>query len=688
MPNEWTGRELGGYRVIEWIGSGNMAEVYKAMQPSVNRAVAIKIMSASLTGDAEFVKRFQQEAKVVARLEHPNILPVIDYGEEEQALYLVMRYLKGGTLHDLIQAGPMPPQVVLRYLTEIGQAIDYAHGLDIVHRDIKPRNVLLDQDGNPFVADFGLAKITSAAGAITHSGQIMGTPRYISPERALGRTVDGRSDLYSLGVILYEMLTGQVPYDADSTVGLVMQHIEAPIPSVTAANPQLPPAFDDILNRALAKDPADRYPTAAELSQAVARALNVPLPSETLLPQLPGAPNTRHRFAFLSRRRLRNQWRAAHERLLPGLNATRAFLRQKPRETLTVGGTLALTLVVFVLMAMTSTKELIPATPTPSVALATSAPTLVATPRPTEVPATQSSPSQLPPPLPSQTPASDTRKFWEQDGMTLLYVPAGNFLLGAGENDAEASEDEKPQLVVYLDAFWIDQTEVTVAQFQDFVTATNYQTDAERGCCAGKHAKPGGNVFAPWAYFVKSAYWKSPEGMVEPEALPRRPVVQVSWNDAVAYCKWVGRRLPTEAEWDKAARGTEGLIYPWGNAFDGSQVNFCDKNCAANWHDRTVDDGFERSGNVGEFSKGASGYGLFDMSGNVWEWVNDFYDFRGYYRYPTENPTGPATGEMHVMRGGSWLNPADRVRASAREADSPDSRNDAVGFRCAMSEEK
>ncbi len=675
MPHEWTGRELGGYQIIEWIGSGNMAEVYKAMQPSVNRAVAIKIMSAALTEDAEFVQRFQQEAKVIARLEHPNILPVIDYGEEERTLYLVMRYLKGGTLHDLIQAGPMPPQVVLRYLTEIGQAIDYAHSVDIVHRDIKPRNVLLDLDGNPFIADFGLAKITSAA-ALTHSGQIMGTPRYISPERALARKVDGRSDLYSLGVILYEMLTGHVPYDADSTVDLVMQHIEAPIPSVTAANPQLPPAFDDILKRALAKDPADRYPTAGELSQAIAHALEVPLPSEALLPELHGAPSARRGFPF-SQRWLRQSWQKTHDRLLSLANSTRAFLHRKQRETLTVGGTVALTLVVFVLMAM-SGKAPVPATPSPAASSAptlTTIPTQLVTQPPTKVAATQ-------------TPSDETKMFWDKDGMTLIYIPAGKFPLGSGENDPEASEDEKPQLIVDLDAFWIDQTEVTVAQFQDFVKDTNYQTDAERGCCEGKYAKPGGTVFAPWAYFVKDAYWKSPEGIAAPDALPRRPVVQVSWNDAVAYCKWVGRRLPTEAEWDKAARGTQGLIYPWGNEFEAGQVNFCDKNCAANWHNRNVNDGFERSNNVGEFLKGASGYGVFDMSGNVREWVNDFYDFRGYYRYPTDNPTGPETGDMHVMRGGSWLDPADRVRASAREAGMPDSRNDAVGFRCAMSAEE
>jgi len=670
MPNEWTGRELGGYRIIEWIGAGNMAEVYKAMQPSVNRAVAIKVMSATLAGDSEFVKRFQQEAKVVARLEHPNILPVIDYGEEERALYLVMRYLKGGTLHNLIQGGPMPPQVVLRYLTEIGQALDYAHGLGIIHRDIKPRNVLLDLDGNPFVADFGLAKIT-AAGAITHSKQIMGTPSYISPERALGRTVDGRSDLYSLGVILYEMLTGRVPYEADGTVSLVMQHIEAPVPCATAINPELSPAFDDILRRALAKSPAERYPTGGELSQAVAQALNVPLPSETLLPQHRGAPGVRPGFIFRSRRWFRHRWREARDRLTPRLHSVGNRLRQKPSQTITVGGTLALTFFVLILMATTHPGQVL-VTPTP---IATAAPTVVATLPPTAVAATPA-------------PSVGTSAIWESDGMTLLYVPAGNFLLGSADTDPAAREDEKPQLSVYLDAFWMDQTEVTVGQFQEFVNAKSYVTDAERGCCQDKYAKSGGLVFSPDSVFVKSAYWKLPEGSGADPALPRRPVVQVSWNDAAAYCAWAGRRLPTEAEWDKAARGTQGLIYPWGNVFDGLQVNFCDKNCGATWHDRNVDDGFARTSNVGTFVKGASVYGVLDLSGNAREWVNDFYDFRGYYRYPTKNPPGPATGTLRVMRGGGWLDPAERVRASAREAAAPDSRNDVTGFRCAMAAEK
>lgn len=153
MPNDWIGRDLGEYLIFERLGSGSMAEVYKALQPSMDRLVAVKVITPSMSDDPHFVARFRREAKIVASLEHPHILPVIDFGEQDDVLYLVMRYVNGGTLHDLIQQGPLPPQVALRYLTEIGEALDYAHGLKVLHRDIKPKNVLLDTQGNPFIAD-------------------------------------------------------------------------------------------------------------------------------------------------------------------------------------------------------------------------------------------------------------------------------------------------------------------------------------------------------------------------------------------------------------------------------------------------------------------------------------------------------------------------------------------------------
>jgi iron(II)-dependent oxidoreductase len=163
-------------------------------------------------------------------------------------------------------------------------------------------------------------------------------------------------------------------------------------------------------------------------------------------------------------------------------------------------------------------------------------------------------------------------------------------------------------------------------------------------------------------------------------------VVQVSWNDARAYCQWAGRRLPTEAEWDRAARGEAGRRYPWGDQLNAAQANFCDGNCPASWRNPNIDDGASRTANVGTYPAGASAEGGLDFSGNVWEWVADWYDFRGYYRFPTVNPPGIAAGTERVTRGGSWIDTADRVRASARNKFTPESRNNFTGFRCAASQ--
>jgi len=270
-----------------------------------------------------------------------------------------------------------------------------------------------------------------------------------------------------------------------------------------------------------------------------------------------------------------------------------------------------------------------------------------------------------------------------KDAMELVYIPAGNFLFGSADSDPAAQPDEKPQQELFLDDFWMDRTEVTVAQFQDFVNATNYQTDAELGCCSGNYARAGGLVLAPDPEFVKSANWKLPEGQGAAPALPRRPVVQVSWNDAKAYCEWTGRRLPTEAEWEKAARGDDGRIYSWGKTFDGTRLNFCDRSCAREKHDADYDDTFARTSNVGSFPAGVSLYGLLDMSGNVQEWVSDRYDPRGYAA-AGPSPTAQG-GPAYVLRGGSWFDPPARVRAAARASNLPDARDNATGFRCAIS---
>ena len=265
------------------------------------------------------------------------------------------------------------------------------------------------------------------------------------------------------------------------------------------------------------------------------------------------------------------------------------------------------------------------------------------------------------------------------DGMVMVYVPAGDFLMGSTDDDRDARDDEKPQHMVYLDAYWIDKTEVTNTMFQRFVDATGYETDAERlgsGVVFGSNQCTWSGVFG--------AYWRSPEGPASDLAgRMSHPVVQVSWNDADAYCRWAGRRLPTEAEWEKAARGTDAGRYPWGEEPPaGNLVNFADVNLGCDWAHPTQDDGYERTAPVGTFPAGASPYGALDMAGNVWEWVADWW-YSGYYTVSLRsNPTGPDTGDVRVVRGGSWDEVAGGLRSSDRGRRFPDVRSGSGGFRC------
>ncbi len=700
MPQDWIGRELGEYVIIERLGAGSMAEVYKALQPSMDRVVALKVITPALSDDPDFVARFRREAKIAATLEHPHILPVIAFGEHQQSLYLVTRYLSGGTLHDLIAAeGPLSPNRVLRYISQIGDALDYAHSLKFIHRDIKPKNILLDARGNLFLADLGLARMMDSSGLTgTGVGGLLGTPYYMSPEQARGTIIlDGRSDLYSLAVTMFEMLTGKVPFEAESAVGVVMKHIGEPPPPPSRLNPALSSAVDRVLARALAKNPNDRYPTGQALAHALAEALNATmvegtlvLSDDSLIGKISEAKSDDSVNESLVRRAKR-QLRLMRPLRWVGEQAVRVapFLQKAVPDLFVLGSglTLVASLIlggILLAFAISALKPQAVAEVSPT-AISTVAAT--ATPRPTAtpLPATPTVPPASPTPAVTLAPTlpAALEAVAPVDGMTVLYIPHGEFIFGSLETDADARDDEKLQLTLYLDGFWLDANEVTNSQFQDFVESTNYATDAERGCCAGDYAKPGGTVFSPDQRFAPSAYWKLPEGSGAPDAQPRRPVVQVSWNDAQAYCTWAGRRLPTEAEWEKAARGDDARLYPWGNEFNGLALNYCDKGCLATWRDGAFDDGAPRTSNAGIFLDGISPFGILDMAGNAREWVNDFYDARGYYRYPLVNPTGPKEGELHLTRGGSWMDSRDRVRVAARDPQPADARNNVTGFRCA-----
>lgn len=261
------GQELGSYRIISQIGKGGMATVYKAFQPSLDRYVAIKIMPPFYAQqDDTFLKRFRREARAVGKLRHPNILIVIDYGEHDDVTYIVMEYVDAGTLTDRLGT-PMPLHEIGVILEQISSALDYAHGQGVIHRDVKPSNILLPKPDWPLLTDFGLAKIVGGS-QLTLTGSIAGTPAYMSPEQGQGENVDARSDIYSLGIVLYEMATGVVPFYAETPMAIVVKHIIDPLPLPTSKNPNLSTDVERVILKALAKNRSDRYQRVSDLSAA------------------------------------------------------------------------------------------------------------------------------------------------------------------------------------------------------------------------------------------------------------------------------------------------------------------------------------------------------------------------------------------------------------------------------------
>lgn len=275
MDNLLPGQMLGSYRIISQIGEGGMATVYKAYQASMDRNVAIKVLPSQLANQKEFAGRFRQEARIIANLEHPHILPVFDSGESDGVSYLVMRYLEAGTLKEKMESHPLSLNEIDRIFTQLADALSYAHGRGVIHRDLKPSNALIDSQGNLFLTDFGIAKLLENTSHFTKTDTVMGTPAYISPEQAQGQVVDRRSDIYSLGIILYEMVTGRVPYMADTPLAVIYKHVNAPLPLPSTLKPDLPPQIEQVILKALAKSPEDRFDSAAEFITAWKSALSI-----------------------------------------------------------------------------------------------------------------------------------------------------------------------------------------------------------------------------------------------------------------------------------------------------------------------------------------------------------------------------------------------------------------------------
>lgn len=282
------GKRIDRYQVLEEIGRGGMAAVYRARDTASQAEVALKLVAPHLSHDPNFARRFHQEAELLRKLTHRHIIPVLDYGEAEGYAYLVMPYLRVGTLNDRLRAGPIGPQEGALLMAQLSEALQYAHDHGVIHRDVKPSNVLLDEQGNLLLSDFGMARLREAHSSLTGS-MLVGTPAYISPEQARGEQATARSDQYSLGVILFELTTGQLPFVAESPIAVALKHISEPLPAARSASPNVPEPVETVILRATAKDPDQRFASVTEFNQAFQQALahsldpsNVPAPKVSL----------------------------------------------------------------------------------------------------------------------------------------------------------------------------------------------------------------------------------------------------------------------------------------------------------------------------------------------------------------------------------------------------------------------
>jgi serine/threonine protein kinase/formylglycine-generating enzyme required for sulfatase activity len=682
MIDHMIGKELGGrYQIRKSLGQGGMAAVYVAQDNHLNREVAIKVILPGYDHSELFLKRFDREARSAARLTHPNVIKVIDYGVAEGLPYLVMEYVSEGSLKDRLGAA-IPWKEAFRQLIPVARALAYAHSQGIVHRDLKPANILVTRSGDLVLTDFGIAKTLNAENLtqLTATGVSMGTPAYMAPEQGMGEKIDPRVDIYSFGVVLYEMITGRPPFEGETPVSVMMKHLIEPPPKPSRLVPDLPPAVEQALMKALEKKPEDRY---QEMDDFVAILENLLRSSTVPLNQV-GANDEK---TFLveppnSQQDGKNDQKTALEEL-PNLrpDRKRVFLGVAVVMLcgLLLGGLYGLGSLAKNLLATEAPVALVDfpvETPTPALAgpgadTPTSTPPRPANTSPATLTETETSPPTAQaetaitlPPTDIPTPGRGSTMVSEIDGMRLVFIPAGEFLMGSSAEDALAEEDEKPQHIVYLDAYWIDQTEVTNAMFQRFVRESGHLTQAEE---------------QGWSYVyngswqrVEGANWQHPGGPGSSlEGFEDYPVVHVSWADAQAYCRWAGRRLPTEAEWEKAARGTEGALYPGGNQISCNTAQY------------VVCEG--QSLPVGSKPAGISPFGAFDMAGNVWEWVADWYDQAYYVGVRTLNPQGPDTGEMKVQRGGSWRLNEKYARSANRSPIDPKETWQSDGFRCALS---
>lgn len=629
-----TGKEIHHYRILEQLGEGGMATVYKAYDTHNECEVAIKIIRRDAfpaEQHSRIFKRFEREARALEELSHPNIVKVIEYGEHEGSPFLVMEYASGGTLKQKLGKS-IPWAEAFLIIIPIDRALDYAHKNKIIHRDVKPSNILVTDSGQLKLTDFGIAKVLESDEGVTlatTTGVGIGTPEYMAPEQGMGHEVDARADIYSLGIVLYELITGQKPFRADTPMAVVIKHVNDPLSKPSQFVSNLPKELDQILFKALAKKPEDRYQSMQEFANALERMQQSAKKKSNKQPDRERKDSVTVKSAA---------GHLTYTCIIPILGLAAVAI-----------------IIIFALWPFLQTKPVLN-----DIDALFTVPSTETTESFTKEPNT---PTQTATEMPTGTPTPLPIEYTDSAGIPMILIPEGKFIMGltmkqAAEACSLRGTECNPKWftgldevhTVFLDAFYIDKYEVTNASYHSCVDAGVCQRPKEIDSSTREF------------YFGRDPFFDD------------YPVIFVDWQMANAFCKWRGVRLPTEAEWEKAARGTDGRIYPSGNVMNPTYANIL-----LSVGDTTP---------VGNYESGKSPYGIYDLEGNVSEWVADWYSDEYYLNSPIFNPQGAETGENRVVKGNSWYFERDKAYGGSVGGHgglNPNSVSSTLGFRCAIS---
>jgi len=675
-----TDKTIGKYEIIETLGQGGYGIVYRVRDTILNVDRALKVLHPVLLADPTFIERFKREAQIMARLEHPNIVQVYDMDQISEHVYISMKYVSGGSLKEILkQQGRLSFERALEIANQIASALEYAYNQPekLIHRDIKPSNILFERDGSVRLSDFGFAKALSRADSISlsASGGMINTPNYMAPEIWRGKSATSATDVYSLACVFYEMITGEILFPGESPPEIITIPMLDGTQYPNHWNEGIPEQIETVLNKALSKDIQERYQIAGEFVEALGglhevdeKEKAVHLKEEKTIKTAKSNRgveiNYEERKLEEGMKEIESEIEARKTEQFAETSKKEELSKKRPEEIVTVvkigqteiprkrfigivgASLLLIILCIGILIWIVATLPFFPTVPS-TVTMMTN-------------------------PTVNQEKSG---AFVDDHGVEMAWIPAGSFMMGAEvgvgyqecqkySDDCEERwfEDEQPIHEVYLDTYAIDVYEVTNELFAAFLNAEGNQEE-------------GGATWLNMESENEHIYESGGEWEVE-SGYGDHPVIEVTWYGVRAYCEWRGVRLPTEAEWEKAARGgLVGKLYPLGDeeptcqkgAKNGAQYDECDGDTVV----------------VGSFA--ANGYGLYDMAGNVWEWVLDWYNEDYYGISEVQNPLGPSTGEYRVLRGGSWLNNPFILRIALRFWNYPGIADDYLGFRCASS---